>query len=128
MKDCPFCNPEPDRIVLESESILGLWDSFPVSPGHALLVPRRHVDNWSAASSQERVELCTAIIDLKRVIERNYQPHGYNIGINSGEVAGQTIPHLHVHVIPRYQGDVDDPRGGVRWVIPARANYWSEKE
>ena len=125
MTDCPFCNPAPDRIILENEIILGLWDGFPVSPGHALLVPRRHVAKWSDASSREQAELWAAIAGLQGQIERRYKPHGYNIGVNSGEAAGQTIPHLHVHVIPRYHGDVDDPKGGVRWVVPAKADYWS---
>lgn len=74
------------------------------------------------------MELCAAITEAQRVIEQTFQPDGYNIGINSGQAAGQTVPHLHVHVIPRYSGDVDDPRGGVRWVIPSKADYWGSKE
>jgi diadenosine tetraphosphate (Ap4A) HIT family hydrolase len=128
MKTCPFCNPAPDRKILETELIVGLWDGFPVTPGHALLVPRRHVDTWSAASDDEQAALCKAIADVQRAIEQRYQPDGYNIGINSGEAAGQTVSHLHVHVIPRYEGDVEDPRGGVRRVIPHKADYWSEGE
>ena len=122
---CPFCDPDPDRVFLRSDLIMGLWDKYPVSPGHALLVPRRHVAGWFDASEEERHAL-TAALDIarERILER-HRPDGFNIGVNSGEAAGQTIFHLHVHLIPRYQGDQEDPRGGVRNVIPARANYWT---
>ena len=126
MKNCPFCNPEPDRVIIETELVVGLWDGYPVAPGHALLVPRRHVSDWSSASREEQAELCNAISDVQHIIAQRYQTDGYNIGINSGDAAGQTIPHLHVHVIPRYAGDVKDPRGGLRWVIPNKADYWSD--
>ena len=74
------------------------------------------------------LELCMAISDLQLVIEQHYQPDGYNIGINSGKAAGQTVAHLHVHIIPRYEGDVDDPKGGIRWVLPTKADYWSDEK
>lgn len=128
MKECPFCNPAPDRIILETELVLGLWDGYAVSPGHALLVPRRHVDGWSAATPEEQVGLCKAIAEAQVAIANRYKPDGYNVGFNEGGAAGQTVPHLHIHVIPRYRGDVADPRGGVRWVVPAKADYWSGKE
>ena len=126
MPACPFCNPAQDRVILETELIFALWDGFPVSPGHALLVPRRHVDIWSSASSAEQAALFEAIADVQRAIEHEHHPDGYNIGINSGVAAGQTVPHLHVHVIPRYKGDSPDPRGGVRLVLPDKAAYWDE--
>jgi len=128
MEYCPFCNPDRDRIVLETELVVGLWDGFPVSPGHALLVPKRHVATWSDASSAEQAAVTQNISDLQRHIEKQYQPDGYNIGINSGAAAGQTVPHLHLHVIPRYAGDVSDPRGGIRWLIPEKAKYWPDNE
>lgn len=103
--------------------MLGIWDAFPVSPGHALLVPKRHVRNWFEASLEERLALTRAIDVARFAIEANFRADGYNIGINSGEAAGQTIFHLHVHVIPRILGDVPDPRGGVRHVIPHKGNY-----
>lgn len=127
-ESCPFCNVAPERCFHISERVLGLWDSFPVSPGHALLITRRHVANWFEAASEERLELIDAVDVAKRAIEATHSPDGYNVGINIGRAAGQTISHLHVHVIPRYTGDVPDPRGGIRRVIPARANYLAPPE
>lgn len=103
--------------------MIGIWDAFPVSPGHALLVPRRHVQSWFEALPEERLALTKAIDVARFAIEANFRADGYNIGINSGEAAGQTIFHLHVHVIPRVLGDVPDPRGGVRHVISHKGNY-----
>lgn len=123
MLDSPFINPDPARVFYESELVIGLWDAFPVSPGHALIVPRRVVATWFEASRAEQIGILDGIEAAKAAIEQRHTPQGYNIGINAGEAAGQTIFHLHVHVIPRYTGDVPDPRGGVRHVIPARANY-----
>jgi HKD family nuclease/diadenosine tetraphosphate (Ap4A) HIT family hydrolase len=107
---------------------LGLWDAFPVSPGHALVVPRRHIATWWDATPEEQRSLLAAIAIAREEILRRYRPHGFNIGWNSGAAAGQTVFHLHVHVIPRYSGDVPDPRGGVRHVIPAKANYLAKRE
>ncbi len=121
--DCPFCNPSEDRIFLRGDQVLGLWDAYPVSPGHALLVPRRHMPTWFEATAAEQVALVGAINDAKAVIEKTHRPDGYNIGINCGAAAGQTVFHLHIHLIPRSQGDVGDPRGGVRHVIADKANY-----
>ena len=120
---CPFCRPDAIRIFHSGQLVLGLWDAFPLSPGHALLVPKRHVETWFEASGEERFELSQGITIARDVILREHQPDGFNVGINLGEAAGQTVPHLHVHVIPRYRGDVADPRGGVRHVIPLRGNY-----
>jgi diadenosine tetraphosphate (Ap4A) HIT family hydrolase len=124
MTDCPFCQPKSENVFYEDELVRGLWDQFPISPGHALIIPKRHVETWFDASSEEHQALTQALTRVKAVIEAEHQPDSYNIGINSGKAAGQTIPHLHVHLIPRYQGDVPDPRGGVRNVIPTKANYW----
>jgi ATP adenylyltransferase len=121
---CPFCTPDPHRVFRESDLVLGLWDNFPVSPGHALLVPRRHIALWPDATPAEQQALTAAISDAMRAIAAAHDPDGYNIGINVGEAAGQTVAHLHMHVIPRYRGDVADPRGGVRWVLPQHAAYW----
>jgi superfamily II DNA or RNA helicase/diadenosine tetraphosphate (Ap4A) HIT family hydrolase/HKD family nuclease len=120
---CPFCNPEAGRIFFAGERVLGLWDAFPVSEGHALLVPKRHVATWFDASEEEKAELTAGIDVARQAIERRVKPDGYNIGINVGRAAGQTVFHLHVHVIPRVAGDVPDPRGGVRHVVPAKGNY-----
>lgn len=121
--DCPFCRPEADRVFHEGELILGLWDMFPVSPRHALIVTRRHITDWFEASLEEQLALLEGIKIARSVILAKADPTGFNIGVNVGEVAGQTVPHLHVHVIPRYEGDVSDPRGGVRHVIPGFGNY-----
>ena len=123
--DCPFCNPPSARIFLRSETALCLWDGYPVSRGHALLVPMRHVATWFDATPAEQSALIELLDLAKAHIDARYAPDGYNIGINCGASAGQTIFHLHVHLIPRYAGDVADPRGGVRHVIPDKANYLS---
>ncbi|MCK6553925.1 HIT domain-containing protein [Candidatus Binatia bacterium] len=117
---CPFCFPDVNRIFHAGELVLGLWDGYPVSPGHALLVPRRHVASWFDASSTEREELAAAVAIARTTILRGHRPDGFNIGINVGSAAGQTVFHLHIHVIPRYAGDVPDPRGGVRHVLPCK--------
>jgi diadenosine tetraphosphate (Ap4A) HIT family hydrolase len=125
VEGCPFCDPGEDRVIFESDLIRGLWDSFPVSGGHALLVPKRHVAGWFGADAAEQAALLAGIARVREAIESRFHPDAYNIGINSGAAAGQTVPHLHIHVIPRYEGDVPDPRGGIRWVIPEKADYWS---
>lgn len=125
--DCPFCNPDPDLIFHEDELVLGLWDRYPVSPGHALLVPHRHVAEWFEATSAEQLALIAALPVARDAIQARYKPDGYNIGINIGEAAGQTVFHLHVHLIPRYAGDQDDPRGGIRNLFPGLANYWDQE-
>ena len=126
--ECPFCNPMAERIFHDGPLVVGLWDGFPVSPGHALLVPKRHVATWFDATAAERAALMDAVDLAKAEIEKLYTPDGYNIGINAGAAAGQTVFHLHVHLIPRYRGDVGDPRGGVRHVIPGKANYLERVE
>ena len=123
-ENCPFCGIEDDRKFLSTSRVIGIWDGFPVSPGHVLLIPRRHVATWFDATIEEQQALVSAIDAAKTAIELEHNPDGYNIGINSGEAAGQTVQHLHIHVIPRYMGDVDDPRGGVRQVLPEKAAYW----
>src|SRR5207302_9011630 len=99
-------------------------DGFPVTSGHALLVPIRHVPSWFEASIEERMALMRGIDAARLAIESGFGADGYNIGINNGEAAGQTVLHLHVHVIPRRRGDMPDPRGGVRYVIPDKADYY----
>lgn len=108
----------------EDELVLGLWDAYPVSEGHALVVTRRHVATWFDATADEQAAVMRGVEVARSEIEKTRKPDGYNVGFNAGEAAGQTVFHLHVHVIPRLRGDVVDPRGGVRWVIPAKAAYW----
>jgi superfamily II DNA or RNA helicase/diadenosine tetraphosphate (Ap4A) HIT family hydrolase len=120
---CPFCAPASDNVFFTGDRVIGIWDAFPVSPGHALLVSRRHIAEWFDATPDEQLELLRAISVAKASIEMQHRPDGYNIGVNVGRAAGQTVCHLHVHIIPRYTGDVPDPRGGVRHVIPSKGNY-----
>ena len=120
---CPFCEPDPARQFLDSPLVLGRWDAFPVSPGHALLVTRRPVATWFDATPAEQSALLAAIGEARAAIEARHRPEGYNAGFNAGAVAGQTVPHLHLHVIPRYAGDHPEPRGGIRAVIPGQGPY-----
>lgn len=120
---CPFCDIASERLIYTEANVFGVWDAYPVSPGHALIITRRHISEFFEATSVERAALLEGARAVKAVIERTHTPDGFNLGINVGEAAGQTIQHLHLHVIPRYFGDVDDPRGGVRHVVPRKASY-----
>ena len=124
---CPFCNLPTVRIVGENEHAFWIRDSFPVSPGHSLVIPKRHIASFFDATPQERISLLELLDWAKVAAEAEFQPNGYNVGINDGLAAGQTVPHLHLHLIPRFKGDLADPRGGVRWVIPGKADYWTKR-
>lgn len=124
---CPFCQSPSGSVFYETSLVQALWDGFPVSPGHALIVPRRHVARWSEATPDERQELTSAIAEVQRIVQDLHHPAGFNVGFNDGPAAGQTVSHLHIHVIPRYEGDVPDPRGGIRLVIPEKARYWEQE-
>lgn len=122
--NCPFCKAESERDLIASSSLsVAFYDGFPVSPGHALIIPKRHVSSFFDLSKEEQQDLLNLADMVKRIVEERYHPDGYNIGINVGEAAGQSIFHVHMHLIPRYQGDVPNPRGGVRGVIPSKQNY-----
>lgn len=125
---CPFCSLPADRTVLSSANAIALRDAYPISPGHTLIVPRRHVGSFFEATTQERAELLALLDEAKRELDAQFAPAAFNIGINDGPAAGQTVPHLHIHLIPRYVGDRIDPRGGVRWIIPDKADYWSTRD
>ncbi|HFH3696421.1 TPA: HIT family protein [Pseudomonas aeruginosa] len=99
-------------------------DAYPVSPGHLLITPRCHYPTLFDVPAEEQRHLLSLINQAKDLIGRFHCPDGYNVGINNGAAAGQTVPHVHIHVIPRYDGDAEDPRGRVRWVIPDKAKYW----
>ncbi len=99
------------------------WDRYPVNPGHVLVIPYGHYPTYFDAPPEVKRELWELVDQAKEIVDQKYQPDGYNIGINIGTHAGQSIMHLHIHVIPRYQGDVKNPKGGVRGVIPARQHY-----
>lgn len=122
--ECPFCNLPDERILGANEHGLYIRDGYPISPGHTLIIPRRHCGSWFDTTPAEREALHRLLDAAKDELAEQFSPDGYNIGINDGPAAGQTIPHLHIHLIPRYHGDRDDPRGGVRWVIPEKAKYW----
>lgn len=121
--DCPFCNISKEDILLENEYAIAFFDKFPVSKGHVLIVPKLHKSNYFDLHIVEKIAVFRLLEDVKEALDYMYEPDGYNIGINVGEAAGQTIPHCHIHVIPRYKGDVEDPTGGVRGVIPNKQKY-----
>ena len=123
---CPFCSFPEDRISQDNEHAVALRDGFPVSPGHTLIIPKRHVASFFEVTDAERTNLMSLLAAARSELDRQFHPAGYNIGINDGAAAGQTVPHLHIHLIPRYSGDQDDPRGGVRWVLPEKAAYWDK--
>jgi diadenosine tetraphosphate (Ap4A) HIT family hydrolase len=120
----PFLERTTSEWLASNDLTFAIRDAFPVSPGHTLVVTKRIVETWFDATAAEKVAIVELIDDVKRQLDRSDPaPDGYNIGINIGTAAGQTVMHLHVHVIPRYRGDVPDPRGGVRHVIPEKGNY-----
>ena len=119
--DCPFCSE--DGAIISKELAYARFDKFPVNPGHLLVIPRRHVSSFFDTSQSERQEMLNLIDDMKVFLDRRHSPDGYNIGVNIGETSGQTVMHVHLHLIPRYKGDTPNPRGGVRGVIPSRQSY-----
>ena len=122
--DCPFCNPEPEReLIAESATVYAMYDKFPVNPGHALIIPKRHRADYFDLSFREQSACLFMLNKVKEIVAERYRPDGFNVGINIGEDAGQTIPHVHLHLIPRYAGDVEEARGGVRGVIPSKRSY-----
>lgn len=127
---CPYCglieNDDEDRLFAQNLLAVAITDGFPVSDGHTLIAPRRHVSSFFELEKDER-EAMFELLELTRLLlDGKHSPDSYNIGINDGPMAGQTVPHCHMHLIPRYEGDVEDPRGGVRWVIADKAKYWTD--
>lgn len=124
MNDCFFCQRiKNNDFILENELAIARFDDFPVNKGHLEVVPKRHISDWWETSSEEKMAIFELLDEAKKMIDEKYKPDGYNIGMNLGVSAGQSIMHLHVHLIPRYIGDVSNPRGGVRGVIPSKKNY-----
>ena len=121
--DSPFMEVPASQWIAANRSAFVIADRFPVSPGHALVVPRRVIATWWEATDEERADMLALVDEVKRQLDAELEPDGYNVGFNAGEAAGQTVDHLHIHVIPRYHGDMSDPRGGVRHVIPSKGNY-----
>ena len=124
MREAKFSSPFPKKTrLLENEVGFVIYDGFPVSKGHCLVVPHRVYDDYFDSTDEEIVGLQALVVDAQRLLREKHSPDGFNVGINCGEAAGQTVPHMHIHVIPRYRGDMDDPRGGVRGVIPSKQKY-----
>ncbi len=120
---CIFYNIEKEKIKAENEAAYATYDGFPVSKGHMLIISKKHFSNYFEADSQTKEQLWKLIEECKEIVDKKYNPDGYNIGVNCGETAGQTVMHLHIHLIPRYKGDIGNPRGGVRGVIPNKRIY-----
>lgn len=120
---CPFCYPSADEIVAKNDLCYARWDRYPVSKGHLLVIPFRHIPDFFSMTPEERGAVLALVTNCKEDIEENFTPAGYNIGFNVGVAAGQTVMHCHCHVIPRYVGDVKEPRGGVRGVVPGKRGY-----
>lgn len=121
--NCPFCSLERSRVIAQNDFVMAFYDGFPVNPGHTLIVPKRHVANYFDLEREEKEALWEMADYCKTILDNQFKPSGYNIGINIGVSAGQSVPHVHLHLIPRYEGDTPNPRGGVRGVIPTRQNY-----
>jgi len=125
-QECFFCKlyeKELREIIVENKSFFCVNDENPVSRGHVMLVAKNHIASFFNLNDQQQSDYYNLLVEAQKVLEKEYSPDGYNIGINEGEAAGQTQNHLHIHVIPRYKGDIDNPRGGVRGVIPRNMNY-----
>ncbi|MDB4989148.1 MAG: helicase-related protein, partial [Myxococcaceae bacterium] len=123
MSDSPFLRIPPTDWVTHNALAFAVRDKYPVTPGHTLVIPKRVVPTWFEANREEQDAIMRLVAEVKAALDLELAPDGYNIGFNVGEAAGQTVMHLHVHVIPRHRGDMDDPRGGVRHVIPSKGNY-----
>jgi diadenosine tetraphosphate (Ap4A) HIT family hydrolase len=121
---CPFCNVDATRILLENEVGIAIRDAFPVTEGHALAIPRQHVISLFDLDIREQLALWQMASEVRAKLADEFHPAGFNVGVNDGKTAGQTVMHAHIHVIPRYSGDSEDPRGGIRRVIPKQARYW----
>jgi diadenosine tetraphosphate (Ap4A) HIT family hydrolase len=120
--NCPFCS-QAGEVVLLSELCFGRWDKHPVTEGHLLIIPKRHITDYFSATAEEKSALWALVDKAKALLDDRFKPDGYNIGINVGASAGQTVMHCHIHLIPRRQGDSINPRGGVRAVIAGKADY-----
>lgn len=121
--DCIFCVIDKSKIILENEGALAIFDGFPVNKGHMLVIPKKHIETYFEASNYDKSNLWDLVEKCKDYLDKSLSPDGYNIGINNGVAAGQSVMHLHIHLIPRYVGDIDNPKGGVRGVIPDKRIY-----
>lgn len=124
---CAFCSLPAERILHATDLGVVVRDAYPVSAGHTLIIPKRHVASFFETTASEKSALFHLLEWAREDLVSSHKPDGFNIGVNDGRAAGQTVMHLHIHLIPRYAGDSTDPRGGVRWIFPARADYWSPR-
>lgn len=120
---CPFCSVPTRDILAEDARAFVIADRFPVSLGHTLIISRRHVEEWWDLEEGERASLMALLLRTRESLQAQYRPDGYNVGFNAGAAAGQTVSHVHIHLIPRYKGDVADPRGGIRSIVPDKSGY-----
>lgn len=126
-KTCPFCSIAAADFIAEHPLAVVKRDGYPLTLGHSLIIPRRHVTSFFECTPEERAAMMELLDAAKALIDSLHKPDGYNIGLNNGAAAGQTVMHAHMHLIPRYAGDTSDPRGGVRWIFPDKAAYWAER-
>ena len=125
MATCVFCDVLSGEEIFErGANYAAFFDAFPVSPGHLLIVPLRHLESFFDFDNDEAAELYPFVARCKDALDRQFAPSAYNLGVNAGRAAGQTVMHAHLHLIPRYAGDVTDPRGGIRAVFPEKSRYW----
>lgn len=123
-RDCPFCNPDSEReLIIESATAFAMFDKYPVSNGHTLIIPKRHCADYFELSFKDQSACWFMMNKVKEILKSAFDPDGFNIGVNVNEAGGQTISHVHLHLIPRFFNDVRNPTGGIRNVIPGRANY-----
>lgn len=120
---CDYLNLDPEDIIADNQLFYSRWDKNPVSNGHLLIIPKRHIESFFSLNDQDLLAMYALIKEAKIAVEKQYHPDGYNIGVNDGIAAGRTIHHFHLHIIPRYEGDVEDPRGGVRHILPGKGFY-----
>jgi len=125
--ECPFCAIDPDRIVVSDLEAFAVLDAYPVTDGHIVVIPRRHVPTVFQLPPDEQANIWIFVSRVRNLLATKLNVHNFNVGVNDGILAGQTVPHAHIHIIPRRDGDVPDPRGGVRWVIPQKAAYWIQR-
>jgi diadenosine tetraphosphate (Ap4A) HIT family hydrolase len=123
-RTCPFCCLDPERIVAANNHAIAIFDAYPISPAHMLILPRRHIASFFEVTNEERQSIMALLAEMRDKLLLEKGAAGFNIGINEGVAAGQTVMHLHVHLIPRFTDDMSDPRGGIRWIFPDKAVYW----
>ena len=121
---CPFCTLPKERIWMECAEAVAVFDGYPITLGHTLIIPKPHVGSFFDLSTEMQNAILLFVNQVRTELLRTQKPDSFNFGLNDGPAAGQTIGHCHLHLIPRRTGDIEDPRGGVRWIIPSKARYW----